>query len=140
MDGSNPRPRTRQARAKLAAIRAVKDISFAAFVALDRVGLHVLPKHYYTPVPDLAWLRAHPDAWMGRAPLHGVDWNLDQQLVWLRGVCAPFYGEVAGLELYGRLSSDQYRFGQGYGPIESQILHGFIRSVAPPRIVEVGSG
>jgi len=58
----------------------LKKLSFDAFLALDRVGVHVLPKHYYTPVPDYKWLRENKEYWMRRAGLVGVAWNLDAQI------------------------------------------------------------
>jgi len=60
------------------------------FLLLDRLGVHILPKQYYTPVPDYHWLRQHPEAWMGRAPLIGVGWDLDQQVDWLAHICRPY--------------------------------------------------
>src|SRR5438876_759449 len=99
------------------------------FLMLDRLGVHILPKHYYTPIPDYHWLRQHPEAWMGRAPLTGVGWNLDQQVEWLGHICSPYYHEVAGLKWCQEAS--QKAFGPGFGPIESQVLHCFIRSQAP---------
>ena len=114
----------------------IKTQSFRAFTALDRVGVHVLPKHFYTPVPDHDWLRQNREAWIGRAGLTGVHWDLDQQLEWLTELCAPYYDEVAGLGFFQSLA----RYGSGYGPIESQVLHCAIRTWCPPRIVEIGSG
>jgi len=105
---------------------------------LDRLGIHILPKHYYTPVPDYKWLRQHREAWMGRAPLIGVDWDLDQQVEWLEHICRPYYHEVAGLDWYKQAS--RQTLGPGFGAVEAQVLHCFIRSQAPPRIVEIGSG
>ena len=35
----------------------LKDFSFRLFMALDKSGVHLLPKHYYTPIPDYHWLR-----------------------------------------------------------------------------------
>jgi predicted O-methyltransferase YrrM len=115
-----------------------KAASFRLFEALDAVGIDLLPKHYYSPVPDYRWLRQHQPMWVGRASLAGVDWNLDAQLEWLRTVVAPSYPEVAGLKVFDAASHNG--FGLGYGPIESQVLHGFLRSCRPRRIVEVGSG
>jgi hypothetical protein len=37
--------------------KILKRLSFQTFFTLDRLGLHVLPKHYYTPIPDYSWLR-----------------------------------------------------------------------------------
>lgn len=109
-----------------------------AFLFFDRIGIHILPKHYYTPIPDYRWLRQHSKLWMGRATMVGVEWDLDQQLDWLRRVCQPYYHEVAGLHWYDQALRKS--LGPGFGPIESQILHCFIRSQAPPRILEIGSG
>jgi len=114
---------------------SVKKLSWRGFSALDRVGLHVLPKHYYTPVADRAWLRAHPEAWRRPLPL---DWDLDEQVAWLREVCGTHYEEVEGLHAYWQLA--RAGLGPGYGPIESQVLHCFVRSQAPRRVVEIGGG
>lgn len=117
---------------------ALKKLSFDAFLALDRAGVHLLPKHYYTPLPDYAWLRANKPLWTGRAPLTGVRWDLDEQLRWLRGVTEKYSAEVAGLAVYRELAARGA--GPGYGPIESQVLHCAVRALAPETILEIGSG
>jgi hypothetical protein len=65
-------------------------------------------------------------------------WDLGRQLHWLEQTCHACYGEVAGLHIYKE--AVRAGWGLGYGPIESQVLHCFIRSNRPRRIVEVGSG
>ena len=72
-------------------------LSYRVFFALDRVGLHLLAEHYYTPVADYSWLRKNPEAWMGRTNLACVHWALDEQLDWLRKICEPHHHEVVGL-------------------------------------------
>ncbi len=122
-----------------AALRtSLKRLSARAFLLGDRLGVHVMPKHFYTPVPDIAWLHKHPEAWRHPAPMTGVDWNLDSQLAWLKGICDPFYGEVQGFGVYRDIA--EKGFGPGYGMIESQVLHCFIRSQRPGRVIEIGSG
>lgn len=118
--------------------RSLKHLSHRMFFALDQVGIHLLPKHYYTPVADYSWLRKNRDAWMSRANLSGVHWELEDQLHWLQEICGPYYHEVEGLRLYQELESSG--FGPGYGPIESQVLHCFVRHYAPANVVEIGSG
>jgi hypothetical protein len=105
---------------------------------LDRAGLHVLPKHFYTPIPDCSWLENNRPLWTGRSSLTGIPWNLAAQFAWLKDVCEPYYSEVAGLKPYN--SFRQNRSGPGYGEIESQILHCFVRRYAPANIIEIGSG
>jgi hypothetical protein len=118
--------------------RGLKNASYKSFLLLDRMGVHVLPKHYYTPLPDYAWLRRNEALWLRRSELAGIDWDLDEQMRWVQDTCRPYYQEVAGLELYRDLTSRQ--LGPGYGAIESQILHCVVRRYCPPAIVEIGSG
>src|SRR5256886_10520731 len=118
--------------------KTAKAASVRAFLALDRVGLHVLPKHYYSSVPDMAWLRKHRNAWQKPASLVGVRWNLDEQLDWLRKICRGYYAEVQGLSLYRQALASGV--GLGYGPIESQVLHCFIRSAGPRTIIAIAGG
>jgi hypothetical protein len=118
--------------------RRLKELSFATFTLLDRGRVHLLPKHYYTPVADRTWLRDNRSSWQHRAPMTGVHWNLDEQLDWLETITSDNYAEVAGLARYTALTSTPA--GPGYGAIESQVLHCFIRTAAPRRVVEVGGG
>ena len=104
----------------------LKSASFATFFALDRVGVHLLPKWFYTPVPNYSWLRKNRDLWQRRTSLAGLRWDLDEQLAWLGEVCEAYYHEVEGLGSYRKIAPSG--FGQGYGPLESQVLHCFIRS------------
>jgi hypothetical protein len=113
-----------------------KRLLFKTFLMLDRAGLHVMPKHYYTPVPDCTWLENNRPLWMGRSSLTGIAWDLASQFAWLKGICEPYYGEVAGLKAYHSFIGS----GPGYGEIESQVLHCFVRRYAPANIVEIGSG
>jgi predicted O-methyltransferase YrrM len=108
------------------------------FLLFDRLGIHLLPKHYYTPVSDYSWLRKNRQIWEAPSDMSGVHWDLDEQLSWLQDTCAEHLNEVAGLEAYRKLL--HLGLGYGYGPIESQVLHCFIRRRAPRRIIEVGSG
>jgi hypothetical protein len=119
--------------------KVVSRLSYRVFFALDHMGVHLLPKHYYTPVADYSWLQRNPDTWMGRADFAGVRWDLDEQLRWVRKICEPHYHEVGGLDWHRELRSGGWGV-WGYGPIESQVLHCFIRSYAPTTVVEIGSG
>jgi len=116
--------------------RMVKAASTRLFMAADRIGVHILPKHYYTSVPDYAWLNKNKSTWCRRVDLTGVHWDLTEQLTWLEQICRPFYLEVQGLRTYHEATGK----GPGYGPIESQVLHCVCRSMKPRRLIEVGSG
>ena len=115
-----------------------KRIAFRLFLLLERLGLHVMPRHFYGPVADRRWLARNPELWRRRVELAGVDWDLDAQLGWLREVCAPYLEEVGGFSFTERLR--ELGVGFRYGYVEGQILHCALRSLAPQRVVEVGSG
>lgn len=103
-----------------------------------RLGIHVLPVHYYSPVPNILELQKTRDIWAKKSELPGVAVDLDQQAVDLQGICMPYQGEYAGNKFFKEGATNH--FGPGYGYIEAQALHGFVRHFKPKRIVEVGSG
>ncbi len=103
----------------------------------ERLGVRLQPVHYYSEVPDRRALRLTRREWARPITLTGVHWDLDEQIGWLRGVCAPYAAEVAGLREWRELGKDR---GPGYGPTESTVLHCFVRSTRPERIIEIGSG
>ncbi len=101
-------------------------------------GLHVLPVHYYCPLPDPVELERSRKVWAHASEMKGIDVDLDRQLGDLRKVCLPVAHEYRGNAAYRYASS--HEFGPGYGYVEAQALHGVIRHFKPRRIVEVGSG
>jgi hypothetical protein len=118
--------------------RLLKALTSNVFLALDRVGVHVLPKHFYTPIADYAWLRHNQESWRHPVEMHGITWNLDEQFSWLSSLCRPYYAEVEDLRSFESITSGAA--GPGYGPIEAQVLHCFIRKQRPKLVIEVGSG
>jgi hypothetical protein len=103
-----------------------------------KFGVHILPVHYYSPVPNILELQRTRDVWAKKSELPGVPVNLDEQTANLKAICMPYQSEYAGNKVYQEAVSN--RFGLGYGYIEAQALHAFLRHYRPKRIVEVGSG
>lgn len=103
-----------------------------------RFGIHILPVHYYSPIPNILELQKTRDVWTKKSELPGVTVNLDEQVAHLKAICLPCQSEYAGNIVYQEGMSNH--FGPGYGYIEAQALHAFIRHYKPKRIVEVGSG
>jgi predicted O-methyltransferase YrrM len=105
---------------------------------VSRFGLHVLPVHYYSPVPSIPELERTRNTWRGKSDLVGIDANVESQLDRLRTMCLPHRHEYATNENF--LDATENRFGPGYGFVEAMALHGVIRSLKPRRIIEVGAG
>jgi predicted O-methyltransferase YrrM len=103
-----------------------------------RFGVHILPVHYYSPVPNILELAKTREIWAQKSQLPGIPINLDEQAANLRDICLPYQHEYAGNRIY--LEGVANHFGPGYGYIEAQALHAVMRYYKPRRIVEVGSG
>lgn len=116
---------------------ALKRLATSAFLAGDRVGVHVLPAHYYSPIASRRGLRATEDMW--RRPLDPIAfaWDLDAQAAWVVETADEYPQELPLDEL---MSASEAVGGFRFGPIEAQFLYSYIRTAAPKRIVEIGSG
>lgn len=90
-----------------------------------RLGYHLVPATYYSPIPEAD---AEPSAAAAQMP--GLDLDLDAQLGFLEGELAPFMGEALAI-------SPENPF---YGPLDAETLHALARARTPGRVVELGSG
>jgi predicted O-methyltransferase YrrM len=115
---------------KLRAYRALR-------AAADRAGLQVVPKTFYSPIPDLSALPA--GVWERRSALHGIDLDLDRQLRWLESL-APAMREFAPPERATGRPGQYTLANDSYGRVGADVLHGVVRGLRPRRIVELGSG
>jgi hypothetical protein len=113
-------------------------IRFRLFLLLERLGYDVLPRHFYSPVADRRWLERNHELWRRPIALPGIGWDLEAQLGWLRATCSEHLDEVRGFPFLAGPAEGGAQF--GYGPIEGQVLHCVVRGLAPPLVVEVGSG
>jgi len=122
--------------------RCVKNILkrqlFSIYKLGTRCGVHVLPVHYYSPIPDIVELGKTKNIWAKKSKLPGLDIDLDKQIDNLRSICLPYQSEYNGNNIY-KYAVDN-AFGPGYGYIEAQALHAVIRYFKPKRVIEIGSG
>jgi hypothetical protein len=83
-------------------------------------------------------LQSTREVWAKKSELPGVVVDLHAQAANLKDIRLSYQVEYAGNQFYKQAVSDH--FGPGYGYIEAQALHGFIRHYKPKQIIEVGSG
>jgi predicted O-methyltransferase YrrM len=96
------------------------------FETWERLGLHVTPVHYFSPIPATHEL---PDAlFERRSACVGLDWNGAEQARYLREVFPTYAGEITPAE------------NSGLSPVDAAILHAMIRDRRPRRLVEIGGG
>jgi predicted O-methyltransferase YrrM len=107
------------------------------FPLFEHVGLHVLPIHFYTPVPDTRQLRKHRSRWDREWSLAGIDLSAERQRNWMNYLTS-FKHEFESLDTEAKVAA--LGFGEGYGEVESRVLHAMLRSLKPRNVIEVGAG
>jgi len=110
-----------------------------AFHLGQRLGVDILPRHFYSEVPDLRKLR-RTTAWKEPYTLVGVEGaDVASQLAFARSVVTPALVErLAKGDVHGRASERNGE--EGYGVIEAEFLFAFVHTLRPPRIVQIGCG
>lgn len=110
------------------------------FAAGQHVGLNILPKHFYSQVPDLAILRAE-QGWRAPMSFFGVaGCDLDGQAAFVAACVTPDVTAVlAARDLHAEAITANGSDG-GYGQIEAEFLYAFIRTHRPRRVVQIGCG
>jgi Methyltransferase domain len=124
-------------------IRKAKDWGKArlrgVFEMGQRVGVDVLPRHFYSEIPNIRALKQNR-SWQRPHSLVGVAGAaIDHQLRWLREICPPELAlTLPSLELQRR--AGEANGALGYGPIEADLLYCFVRKHVPCRMIQVGAG
>ena len=112
-----------------------------AFNLLERFGVHILPVHYYNPIPDTRILREKEYLWSRELPLFGVNLNAEEQKRLLETICPPFQNEYLSFPREKPNDSLGYYLNNGsFGFVSGQMHYCMIRHFKPKRIIEVGSG
>lgn len=111
---------------------------WAVFERAQAAGLHILPVHFYTPIPDTNALELDENA----APFYRADDACVEQAFELLGDFADKY-VTEFTELRERTGDGKSKFVFGkapYNTVEAEALYGLIRTRKPRRIVEIGCG
>src|SRR4051794_36144013 len=102
------------------------------------LGLQVVLKTFYSPIPDIDRLpRAVFDR---RSSMAGIGFDLDRQLAFVEGL-RPAMDEfrppaAAAPDTPPRYVSDN----PSYGLLDATVLYGVMRTLRPARVIELGSG
>jgi predicted O-methyltransferase YrrM len=123
--------------------RTLRTLSKRLLYKLFRVGQHggfdILPRHFYSSIPDFRELSRDPSWKLPRSMVgvNGID--PEEQLAFVRSCCTKeLLDRLTALDVNAYARS-QYG-DEGYGPIEAEFLYCFISSRCPRRVVQVGAG
>jgi hypothetical protein len=104
----------------------------------EAVGLQVVLKTFYSPIPELG--RLPPDWWERVDELPGIDLALDRQLEFVaQRLAAP----MAEFDPPTRAGEDPFAYATdngSYPALDAAVLYAMVRALKPARIVELGSG
>ena len=111
-----------------------------AFDLFQRIGVHVTPNHFYSPVPDTRELERRAGLWDEESDMPGVDLRAAAQLEWLRRVVSPLRHEC-NFPLDPTGVPHEYFVRNGaFGLISAAVLHCMVRHFSPRTLIEIGSG
>src|SRR6202047_2759253 len=108
------------------------------FVLGQRFGWDILPRHFYSSIPNIGDLR-RTESWKRPSTMIGVAGaDIGSQMSFLRGCCLPLQMRLAqgGIHEHGCKENGQ----PGYGTIEADFLYCFISTKRPKKVVQVGWG
>jgi hypothetical protein len=119
--------------------QGAKRLLRTAFEAGQRIGVDVLPRHFYSEVPDLRELRSS-DEWRRPRSLSGIDGlAIERQSEFVRASCgADALARLANRDIFAEAC--RANGAVGFGPIEAAFLYCLIAERRPPAVVQVGAG
>lgn len=109
------------------------------FAQGQRLGFDILPRHFYSEIPDLRLLRG-TDAWRKPCSLTGVlGASVTDQLAWLQAMVPPeVQSQLKQQDVHQLACRDNGE--AGYGPVEADVLHSFMLKHRPRQIFQIGCG
>jgi hypothetical protein len=118
---------------------AGKRASEQVFHTFQRIGLDILPRHFYSEIPDISKLR-RSQHWRLPYSMIGVNGaDINTQLAFMRSVFTDDVRRELGQEDVHAEACRQ-NGEPGYGRVEADVLYSVVRTLRPSRIVQIGCG
>lgn len=109
------------------------------FTFWQRLGIHALPNHFYSPIPDTRSFDEH--FWSRQSDLVGVTINGEQQQSLLTTFSSLYRDEYEQFPRSKTRTPHEYYVNNGaFESVDGELLYCMIRHAKPRRIVEIGSG
>ena len=109
------------------------------FRILQRIGVNVVPEHFYSGIPNIAYLERRAD-WRQARSMHAIAVNEpDRQIALLGAMLSPHFDHLRTRSILEDSIVGGGADG-GYGEIEADVLFAFVATNRPKRIVQIGCG
>jgi hypothetical protein len=104
----------------------------------QKIGVDILPRHFYSQVPDIAELQKDL-YWKLPFEMIGVrGMELKGQIQFINQICSGVNN--ADLNKVHENAIAENGEGGGYGPIEAEFLFCFVKKIKPAKVIQVGCG
>jgi hypothetical protein len=110
------------------------------FELAQRLGVDILPRHFYSQIPDISELRREL-YWRAPSSMYGIAGSaLPDQIAFIDECCPiELCSELSSKHIHQTAIRENGEDG-GYGTIEAEFLYCFIRTRKPQKIIQVGCG
>ena len=115
-----------------------KNLLRTVFEVGQHLGVDILPRHFYSEIPDIRTLR-HSTQWRLPRSMEGILGDIDAQTDWVDKCTKAYRTGLRGFQIYESAVRMNGSDG-GYGEVEADFLYCFIRANKPARIIQVGCG
>jgi len=117
----------------------IRSILKKSFGLWERLGVHVVPNHFYQPIPDARYLDDR--LWETPSALVGVDIDEQSQIALLSRFSDTYKHEYEQFPTSKTSRPHEYFVNNGgFESVDGEILYCIIRHFKPKRIIEIGSG
>jgi hypothetical protein len=108
------------------------------FKKAEEFGVHILPVHFYSPVPNISELKERD---FQHYESIGLEMNIERQWKFLEDWKPYFLLELNNIPLKKTSDDGEYYFNNpAYPDIDAMIYYSMIRHFKPKRVIEVGAG
>jgi hypothetical protein len=104
----------------------------------QRFGFDILPRHFYSEIPNMRVLKSTRQ-WKAPRSFLGIASDIDAQAAWVDQCTKRFRDSLHGFEIH-KTAVAMNGSGEGYGEVEADFLYCFVRENMPAQIVQAGCG
>jgi hypothetical protein len=115
-----------------------KQLLRSVFEIGQRLKFDILPRHFYSEIPDMRTLRGTA-SWRKPRSFTGILGDIDSQVAWV-DACTRNYRDNLKQFAIHRSAVQMNGSDEGYGEIEANFLYCFVRAQRPKQIVQIGCG
>lgn len=109
------------------------------FPVWQSLGIHVVPNHFYQPIPDTRLLT--DEVWEKRSQLVGIDMREESQLELLDLFKSKFKSEYEAIPRHDTgVEQEFYIDNNTFASVDAEIFYSMIRHCQPKSVCEIGSG